>query len=534
MIYRGSSTLREIISKIVLMLLLTNVLMFNPLISIVKAEWFTGPVYIKNDGRIIPSNAPIITYDKITYTLTNNIYNGLIIERDNITINGENHIIQGQGTKDSVGINIRGRYNVTIINTIIKGFFFGILIDHSSNIIVSKNKILNNENGIRVGWASGNFICGNDIVANEDNGILLFPYSNNNIIHANNIENCGHGIHLEAFSNNNIITANNIKSNKCSGILFLNVSSENNIISGNNIVNNFFGVSFQSKSSSNKFYHNMFINSVKQHVVFDFDTVNIWDDDYPSGGNYWSDYTGIDTNGDGIGDTPYIIDGNNLDRYPKMNPWEHIIVSIYPPIPGLMFTGQSITFTSTISGGHPPYTYQWYLNDAPISGATSTTWTFTPAAAGTYIVYLRVRDNKGYSSLSEFVKITVKTKVQITFFTIDEAGNAIRGTVLVFAGLSVSHGDSITIISGSHTLSIVKITIGYMFERWDASGSIDINSPTSISTTATISGPGSIIVRLQRIPTIDYAQLYTTLILIGIFSTEVLILIISKKIIKNR
>lgn len=53
--------------------------------------------------------------------------------------------------------------------------------------------------------------------------------------------------------------------------------------------------------------------------IFTRARISVWDSG--SEGNYWSDYNGTDSDGDGIGDTPYIIDSNNVDNYPLMNPY---------------------------------------------------------------------------------------------------------------------------------------------------------------------------------------------------------------------
>jgi len=85
-----------------------------------------------------------------------------------------------------------------------------------------------------------------------------------------------------------------------------------------------------------------------------------------------------------------------------------LTVSISPTSASIL-VGQSITFMSTVSGGYPPYTYQWYLNNAPVSGATSPSWTFTPTTAGIYYVHLKIIDAKGNTARSEAARITVAT-----------------------------------------------------------------------------------------------------------------------------
>jgi len=77
------------------------------------------------------------------------------------------------------------------------------------------------------------------------------------------------------------------------------------------------------------------------------------------------------------------------------------------PLSASILAGESVTFTSTVSGGYPPYSYQWYLNGNPVSGATSNTWTFTPTTSGIYYVYLKITDDTGNTTQSETARVTV-------------------------------------------------------------------------------------------------------------------------------
>ena len=89
-----------------------------------------------------------------------------------------------------------------------------------------------------------------------------------------------------------------------------------------------------------------------------------------------------------------------------------LTVSISPAVV-VMDLGQSVTFQSTVSGGTPPYTYQWYLDDAPV-GANASTWTFTPTSTGSYEVYLNVTDNVGVTAQSNIASVTVNPALTVS------------------------------------------------------------------------------------------------------------------------
>ena len=210
--------------------------------------------------------------------------------------------------------------NVSVQNLNLKNNFNGLLIAYSSNTTIQNNNITNNGYGVNIWYGSYD----NQIIENimEQNHVGVFGYgltyrpSNNwfikNAITANDL-----GIYLWR-TYNNTICGNSITAND-RGIHFW--ATYNSSVYENDIRDNEHGILLDDSVKWNRFYHNNLINNTVQASASSLNTEgNAWDDDYPSGGNYWSDYTGTDSDGDGIGDTPYVIDENNQDNYPLMAP----------------------------------------------------------------------------------------------------------------------------------------------------------------------------------------------------------------------
>ncbi|MGD0204591.1 MAG: NosD domain-containing protein [Candidatus Bathyarchaeia archaeon] len=239
------------------------------------------------------------TITSVNYSASANYAYGVMIEGDNCIITGNN-----------------------IVNTL-----SGIFCSVQSSTLITQNNITGNHaellnahnDGIEFYGGFNNTISENNITNNTGSAIAIIGYSDN--ITGNNLSQNTIGIGMSATYS--VIFRNNIIENSNSGIY---LTGSNNAISANYIANNKYGICSLSSfglSSNNTIFHNDFVNNQQNAYSTSPYNIQIWDEGYPLGGNYWSDYSIVCPNAteianSGIMNLPYTICANNTDKYPLM------------------------------------------------------------------------------------------------------------------------------------------------------------------------------------------------------------------------
>lgn len=366
-------------------------------------------------------------------------------------------------------------------NDIYSNNFCGVLIKFSRFTTVrTSNVSLNNDYGVCIESCDNTTVASNMVFMNADDGIILTDSFYSSVDMNNVISNGGNGIFINS-SHMMRLSLNQISDNGWSGMLsqfssladiFENrisgndygatlVSSYSNMFHNNDIrLSTYVGISLTS-SLSNRLYHNNIIANTQQ--AYDNTASSKWDDGYPSGGNYWSDYTGPDQmNGpnqdipgfDFIGDTPYVIDSDSEDRYPFTFPLvgDSIppIVNITFPLDGQIFNTEPITVTGTAqdSGGsgletvmvrNPPTILSWTL-----ATGTSTWSAVVNLSPGFNTIEARAWDYDWNPSVIDLVTITYDppgNDPPEANFTVKPASGGLSVTFTVNASASVDMED---------------------------------------------------------------------------------------------
>jgi parallel beta-helix repeat protein len=299
----------------------------------VRSGTYSETVTINKTIALIGENRETTTVDM-----------GMIIEADKVTVS-EFTVRNNHFGDNTHGIWLKGS-NCLISNSIMKDCagFEGIFLDGRDggvygNVVVNNSLLNNGDCGILLWSCNDSLIESN--VANGNNFFGIFAYAScRNSIENNEASNNNvNGIVIDWYSSENLVINNTVLNNGwgdpekyyyASGIELLHDCVSNRIV-GNNVTGNVAGLFQSYESNDNIIYHNSFVNNGVQVINF-VPCENVWDDGYPSGGNYWSDYNGSDsffgtyqnlTGSDGIGDSPYNIDVNNVDHYPLMSPYEY-------------------------------------------------------------------------------------------------------------------------------------------------------------------------------------------------------------------
>lgn len=244
----------------------------------------------------------------------------------------------------------------------------------------------------------------------------------------------GIGTHYAAepptYSENVVIEENTISG--CVGSALRIYYISNLLIAGNGIMGCSLGLDITSTASYVTVYHNDIIDNAVQASESPLCIGNTWDDGYPSGGNYWSDYEGTDEYSgvdqtepgpDGIGDTPYVLTSGSHDNYPLMTPFAYRPENSGPvanftvspqagPMETVFVFDASSSWDLEDDLSELAVRWDWESDGVwDVDYSTEKTATHQFADPGCYVVALEVMDSGGLTSIAQMGVTVMDTSV---------------------------------------------------------------------------------------------------------------------------
>ena len=309
-----------------LLLVILCILAVIPEVSIAKAEART--IVVPDDYASI-QEAIDNAVDGDTIFVKSGTYHENVVVNKSLSLVGENvdtTIIDGNPPE-----GYRIPIKIQCDNVSVSGFkllygYAGITVDEVKFCSISGNRIAGNQHGILLVGTSFSNVTENYFEQIGLSSAIQLSYSNYNLVAGNYIDNCTEGIQIWQYSTNNTVMENTITN--CDDVAIRLQYADNNIIARNDVSNSGTGTSIYV-ANNNTITRNNYINNIEHFPSREWEwyakTFGYNGSQNIINQNYFSDYNGTDTDGDGIGNTPYIINENNQDNYPLMNPWKVVL-----------------------------------------------------------------------------------------------------------------------------------------------------------------------------------------------------------------